>query len=82
VFHDPAHPDFELQLWPSSSPRGGFQRPREAIAEANRWLARIEAVQRRAGGGASISKPARTHRPLSAELDDFGPLEDEDALAD
>jgi hypothetical protein len=83
IFDDPAHPDFELALWPSAAARGGFARPRDAITEANRWLARIEALQRRAGGAASIAKPAGRHRPLSAELQGLGPLDaDEDALAD
>ena len=83
LFDDPAHPDFELVLWPNHAARGGFARPREAIAEANRWLARMEAVQRRAGAPAAVAKPARGHRPLSAELDDLAPSdEDEDAYAD
>jgi hypothetical protein len=83
LFDDPAHPDFELVLWPNQAPRGGFARPREAIAEANRWLARIEAVQRRAGAPAAVARPARRHRPLTAELQDFEPVEaDEDELAD
>ncbi len=83
LFDDPAHPDFELALWPNPAGRGGFARPREAIAEANRWLARIEAVQRRAGAPAAVAKPARAHRPLTAELDDLEqPAADEDAFAD
>jgi hypothetical protein len=83
LFDDPAHPDFELALWPNPAGRGGFSRPREAIAEANRWLARIEAVQRRAGAPAAVAKPARTHRPLTAELDDLEPsAADEDEFAD
>jgi hypothetical protein len=83
LFDDPAHPDFELALWPNQAARGGFARPREAIAEANRWLARIEAVQRRAGAPAAVAKPARAHRPLSAELRATEPSdEDEDELAD
>jgi hypothetical protein len=83
LFDDPAHPDFELALWPNQAARGGFARPRAAIAEANRWLARIEAVQRRAGAPAAVAKPSRTHRALRAELDDLGPSpEDEDEFAD
>jgi hypothetical protein len=83
LFDDPAHPDFELVLWPNHGGRAGFARPREAIAEANRWLARMEAVQRRAGAPAVAARPSRGHRPLSAELEDFPPSdEDEDAFAD
>ena len=82
LFDDPAHPDFELVLWPNRAALGGFGRPREAIAEANRWLARMEAVQRRAGAPAAVAKPSRGHRPLSAELEAFPSDEDEDAFAD
>jgi hypothetical protein len=82
LFDDPTHPDFELVLWPSTA-RGGFARPRDAIAEANRWLARIEAVQRRAGAPPAVAKPARSHRPLTAELQELSTAdEDEDELAD
>lgn len=82
LFDDPTHPDFELTLWPSAA-RNGFARPRDAIAEANRWLARIEAVQRRAGAPAAVAKPSRGHRPLTAELDELDPAAaDEDELAD
>jgi hypothetical protein len=83
LFDDPAHPDFELVLWPNQGGRAGFERPRAAIAEANRWLARIEAVQRRAAAPAAVARPSRGHRPLSAELGDIAPTdEDEDAYAD
>jgi len=84
LFDDPTHPDFELALWPNAASRGGFSRPREAIAEANRWLARIEAVQRRAGApAAAVAKPSRAHRPLTAELDDIAPSDaDEGEFAD
>ena len=82
LFDDPTHPDFELVLWPAAA-RGGFARPREAIAEANRWLARIEAVQRRAGAPAAVAKPSRGHRPLTAELEELAPEgEDADELTD
>jgi hypothetical protein len=82
LFDDPAHPDFELVLWPNQAVRGGFARPREAIAEANRWLARTEAVHRRAGAPAAVARSSRGHRPLSAELEDFPSDEDEDTFAD
>jgi hypothetical protein len=81
LFDDPGHPDFELALWPCAASGGGFARPRDAIAEANQWLARIEALQRRSGGAASIAKPGRGHRPLSAELRDIEPT-DTDEFAD
>lgn len=45
VFSDPAHPDFDLDLWIAADrdKRG----PAEAMEEANRWLARSEALFRR-----------------------------------
>jgi hypothetical protein len=48
VFDDPGHPDFVLDLWlPEDAGRRDELPPDEAIAEANRWLARIEALLRR-----------------------------------
>jgi hypothetical protein len=56
VFDDLAHPDFVLDLWlPEDEGRADELPPGEAIAEANRWLARIEALLRR---------PITTKRPL------------------
>lgn len=48
VFDDPSQPDFILDLWlPQDEERRDELPPAEAIAEANRWLARIEALLRR-----------------------------------
>ena len=48
VFDDPGQPDFVLDLWlPEDEGRRDELPPGEAIAEANRWLARIEALLRR-----------------------------------
>jgi len=48
IFDDPGHPDFVLDLWlPQDAGRRDELPPGEAIAEANRWLARIEALLRR-----------------------------------
>jgi hypothetical protein len=48
VFDDPGSPDFVLDLWlPEDEGRRDELPPSEAIAEANRWLARIEALLRR-----------------------------------
>jgi hypothetical protein len=48
VFDDPANPDFVLDLWlPEDAGRRDELPPDESIAEANRWLARIEALLRR-----------------------------------
>jgi hypothetical protein len=48
VFDDLAQPDFVLDLWLAEDEgRRDELPPAEAIAEANRWLARIEALLRR-----------------------------------
>lgn len=58
VFDDLAHPDFVLDLWlPEDEGRRDELQPPEAIAEANRWLARIEALLRR---------PMTARRPAAA----------------
>jgi len=48
VFDDPQHPDFDMVLWPHP---GHHRRAPETagavIQDANRWLARVEAVLRR-----------------------------------
>ena len=52
IFDDMAHPDFVLDLWlPEDEGRKDELPPDEAIAEANRWLARIEALLKRPGQG-------------------------------
>lgn len=70
LFDDPRHPDFELQLWPARVREGPQARPRSAVAEANRWLSRIEAVLRRSGSAAVAGRGASrgVHRPLEADL--------------
>lgn len=48
LFDDAVHPDFEMDLWrPQDEGRRGRLEPDEALAEANRWVARIEALLRR-----------------------------------
>ncbi len=48
IFDDPRNPDFELDLWLSGDElRRESSSPAAAIQEANRWLARTEAVLRR-----------------------------------
>jgi hypothetical protein len=92
LFDDARHPDFDLVLWPSQATRGGPARPREAITEANRWIARIEAVLRRTGGALTLAQPNPTPKPPprvhrdEADLfdahDEDDWAEDEDELAD
>jgi len=48
IFDDPRHPDFELDLWvPGDELRRESRSPAELVQEANRWLARCEAIVRR-----------------------------------
>lgn len=48
IFDDPNHPDFELDLWMAGDElKRKPSTPAEAIQEANRWLARAEAILRR-----------------------------------
>ncbi|WP_421738512.1 hypothetical protein [Caulobacter sp.] len=48
IFDDPRHPDFDLDLWaPGDEQRRESRSPADAVQEANRWLARCEAIVRR-----------------------------------
>ncbi len=48
VFDDPRHPDFTLDLWaPGDEQRRESRSSGELVQEANRWLARCEAIVRR-----------------------------------
>lgn len=47
-FDDPHHPDFDLDLWiPADEGRRKAMSAPEAVQEANRWIARTEALLRR-----------------------------------
>ncbi|WP_337186120.1 hypothetical protein [Phenylobacterium sp.] len=49
VFDDPAYPEFELDLWrPEDAGRRGRLATDEAVRLANGWMARVEALFRRA----------------------------------
>jgi hypothetical protein len=51
VFDDLAYPDFDLDLWSAGNEhRRNARTAEEALAEANRWLARTEALLRRQAG--------------------------------
>jgi hypothetical protein len=48
VFDDPRHPDFDVDLWTAGDQlRRVAASPADAMIEANRWLARAEAILRR-----------------------------------
>lgn len=58
IFDDPRHPDFDLDLWVTGDEQrraGGS--PAEAVSEANRWLARAEAILRRPARPAPAKAP-------------------------
>lgn len=62
VFDDPRHPDFALDLWvPGDELRRESRSPAELVQEANRWLARCEAIVRR-------PLPPRPERPATAPV--------------
>jgi len=84
VFDEPGHPDFELDLWrPEDEGRRGRFDAHEALAEANRWMARMEALLRRANPArrAAVATPVRAPPPPGPLFED-DPLEDdaEDAI--
>lgn len=48
VFDDPRHPDFDVDLWTAGDQlRRVAASPADAMVEANRWLARTEAILRK-----------------------------------
>lgn len=71
VFDDPRHPDFDVDLWTAGDQlRRVAASPADAMIEANRWLARIEAILRK-------PRPQReTPAPHTAERDDEDEPED------
>ena len=85
VFDDPAHPDFEMDLWlPQDQGRHGRLDADEALHEANRWMARMESLLRR-----PVAKPTMAPLPPPVRVQaqpPAGPLFDdgldEDLLED
>jgi hypothetical protein len=75
VFDDARHPDFELDLWDSQERRGA---PAAAIREARGWLARVEAILRRAPA-AAVRPPLSAREFENDDLDD-GDDDGDDAL--
>jgi hypothetical protein len=84
VFADPAYPDFDLDLWlPEDEGRRGALTSADAAHEANRWLARAEAlfrrpVARRAAPAVAVAAPppeappAEEPPPWEEDLADSG----------
>lgn len=89
VFDDPAHPDFELDLWrPEDEGRRGRLDADEALHEANRWMARMESLLRRPAAAKpplSVATPQAAPRSAAvpATRAPIGPLfDDDDAMED
>ena len=80
VFDDAQHPDFQLDLWtPDDTGRRGRLEPDEALHEANRWVARIEALLRRPAAARPVAvAPA----PIAAAVAEAPPWDDDDELID
>ena len=89
IFDDPRHPDFGLDLWaPGDELRRESRSPAELMQEANRWLARCEAIVRRplpprptpAQPAAPAAEPVVAAKPRPAPepdpVDDFEPMDD------
>lgn len=78
VFDDPEHPDFEVDLWrPEDEGHRRRLLPEEALHEANRWLARIEAILRRSparpAASMVIASPAAAPAPAPPPAPSFEP---------
>lgn len=90
IFDDPRHPDFGLDLWaPGDEQRRETTSPGELVQEANRWLARCEAIVRRplpprpapaapASTATPVApRPTAAPPPTEPYLDDFDDEDDD-----
>ena len=87
VFDDPEHADFDIDLWrPEDEGRRGRPSAEAALHEANRWVARTEALLRRASARPGVAPariaPAPVLRSASAPALSAGPLFDNDGGLD
>lgn len=65
LFEDPQHPDFDLDLWEEGDEaRRPGASAAKAVQEANRWLARVEAILRRAERPRPGPIPVRPAAPV------------------
>ena len=79
LFDDARHPDFEMRLWPCRKTGPAPGTPREAIADANRWMARVEAILKRSAR-AAVRTPAPASQVHAEGEDLFSDHEDTGAL--
>lgn len=76
IFDDPRHPDFALDLWaPGDEQRRESRSAGELMQEANRWLARCEAIVRR-------PLPPRPAKPEAAPVVAARPVPPAEAFDD
>ena len=67
IFDDPRHPDFELDIWKvGDEQRRDSPAPADAVQEANRWLARCEAIVRRPQPPRAASQVQASPPPVAA----------------
>jgi hypothetical protein len=87
VFDDPAHPDFELDLWrPEDEGRRGRLDADGALREANRWMARMESLLRRPtarpAAPSTAGAPPPATRVAAPQVANAGALFDDAAFDD
>ncbi len=88
LFDDPRNPDFDLDLWlRGDEARRDDWSPQAAIQEANRWLARADAILRRPPAPkpapvVSAPPPSPPPPPRPAPIDDDPPWDDDDDEVD
>jgi hypothetical protein len=79
VFDNPRDPVYELVLWPAIAGRGHEHRsPADAVQAGRKWLARLEALQRRPAPR-TLTRPAAP-APILPDEDEPPPWDEDAAL--
>jgi hypothetical protein len=82
IFDDIRHPDFVMDLWlPEDDKRKDAMTAAEAVQEANRWIARVEAVLRRPLARRDpplVSPPPPPPEPVVAAVAESPPWDEDD----
>ncbi len=83
IFEDPHRPDFDLDLWlPDDDARKDAMSAAEAVQEANRWIARTEAIVRKPlPPSRAAAAEGRAEAPAAAEPGPSAPRTAEPAAA-